>query len=260
MVANTVPALGQVSHPAVPTAALEEMSAAELVTRAACRERDAVGELLVRRMPMLATMAKRIASWRLDPDDLLADAISRLLEQWADGGVPHDNIDANLIRSMRKRVVDEVRSPRSRTSSLGSVPEPVEEPVCFHLKSSCTGVRPCPRGPGPSVDRSAPGAQATIVDGRKPGDLVAESAALTARSTPLQHRTKAGRSRALPQTLLEQRDQPACRRCAHELPRTVTAVLVDDPSDAAAGSRRVDGRGFGDRCGRHRALRQRSFA
>lgn len=211
--------------------AIHEASDAVLARLAAGGERVAAGELLSRRMPMLAAMARRITLPAIDADDLLAEAIAHLLSKWAEGDGPQDGIDAYVIRSMRNRVVDEIRSPRSRTSTMELMPEPaLPEPAEFHqveLHREFTLVQSA-LGRLPSDQRRV--LQATVVDGRKPADLVTELGRPAGAVYALQHRAKKGLQRSLLQIILEQSDEPACQKCSRELPKTITTELVDDPN------------------------------
>lgn len=108
-----------------------------LLARAASGDRAAAGAYLAQHLPALQSAARRIAGTRIDPDDLLADAVEGLLTKWADGGSRIDSPRSYLLASMRNRVINETRSPRSRTSRLdpaldiadpaaGSVEEAIE--------------------------------------------------------------------------------------------------------------------------------------
>lgn len=218
-----------------PISALQEMSDSELTERAAAGERRAAGELLARRMPMLAAVARRITLPIIDADDLLAEAITHLLARWATGSGPKDGVDAYLIRSMRNRVVDEVRSPRSRNTTIEFIPEPSEpEHAGFHraelhreLALVQTALARLPANQRQVL-------QATVVDGRKPGDLVGELGPSSGAVSILRHRAKLGLQRALLQTILEDSHEVDCQQCARHLPKVVTAELLDEPTAASA--------------------------
>ena len=191
--------------------AIQEVSSAAL---AAGGDRTAAGELLARRMPMLAAMARRITLPSIDADDLLAEAVAHLLTKWANGGGPQDGIDAYLIRSMRNRVIDEIRSPRSKTTTIELIPEPCEpESVDFHHVE---------------LYREFALVQAAL--DRLPPDQRRVLQAIYA----LLYRAKLGLQRSLLQTILEESDDIACRKCARRLPKTVTPELIDDPADPSA--------------------------
>lgn len=212
-----------------------EVDDAVLLQRAAEGERLAAGELLARRMPMLAAMARRITVPSIDPDDLLAEAITQLLSKWAEGKGPHSGIDTYVIRSMRNRVVDEIRSPRFRTTTVDVMPEPVPvvqvefEHVELHREFSLVQAA---LERLPADQRRV--LQATVVDGRKPAELVGELGRSAGAVYSLQLRAKHGLQRSLLQVILEQSDAPACRQCARELPKTITPELIDDSGSSAA--------------------------
>lgn len=232
---GTAASQGRNGDPERSPVAIQEVSDAALAQLAAGGDRTAAGELLARRMPMLAAMARRITLPSIDADDLLAEAVAHLLTKWANGGGPQDGIDAYLIRSMRNRVIDEIRSPRSKTTTIELIPEPCEpESVDFHhveLYREFALVQA-------ALDRLPPDQrrvlQATIVDGRKPGDLVGELDRPISAIYALLYRAKLGLQRSLLQTILEESDDIACRKCARRLPKTVTPELIDDPADPSA--------------------------
>jgi RNA polymerase sigma factor (sigma-70 family) len=211
---------------------MQDVSDAELAGLASRGEQTAAGELLARRMPMLAAMARRITLPSIDADDLLAEAITHLLHKWADGDGPQDGIDAYVIRSMKNRVIDELRSPRSKTTTLELIAEPSDpEPVDFHrveLHREFALIRT-------ALDRLPPDQRrvllATIVDGRKPGDLVDELNRPASAIYALLHRAKLGLQRSVLQAILEESDDDVCTKCARHLPKTITPELFDDPSE-----------------------------
>lgn len=214
---------------------LQALSDSELTHLASRGERNAAGELLARRMPMLSAMARRITLPTIDPDDLLSEAITHLLTKWAAGDGPQDGVDSYLIRSMRNRVIDEIRSPRSKTTTIEAIPEPQEpEALEYHrvelhrefalIQSAFDRL--------PTNQRRI--LQATIVDGQKPGDLIGKLAPSAGAVYTLLHRAKQGLQRSLLQTILEDSDKVACKKCAQQLPKNITAQLLDDPSDKTA--------------------------
>lgn len=54
----------------------------------------------------------------LDNEDLVAGAFERAMQLWAAGRGPQRDVRGYLVRSMRNRVVDELRSPRSRVVAI----------------------------------------------------------------------------------------------------------------------------------------------
>ncbi|PIO50407.1 hypothetical protein BV502_08665 [Leucobacter sp. OAMLP11] len=90
-----------------------------LLARASRGDRAAAGAYLAQHLPALHRSARRIAGRRMDPDDLLADAVEGLLVRWADGGEEIASPRGYILASMRNRVINEARSPRSRSTGLG---------------------------------------------------------------------------------------------------------------------------------------------
>ena len=87
----------------------ETSIADELARRAASGDRAAAAEFFRQNQRMLRSMARRMASDVLDPEDLLSEAVTTLLERWARGAGPDRSIVAYLISTMRNRVIDELR-------------------------------------------------------------------------------------------------------------------------------------------------------
>lgn len=61
----------------------------------------------------LAPAAARLRRVGLDGEDLVAEAFERVMRLWAAGRGPRQGVHGYLVNSMRNRVVDELRSPRS---------------------------------------------------------------------------------------------------------------------------------------------------
>jgi RNA polymerase sigma factor (sigma-70 family) len=99
-------------------AEFSKMTDDALVAEAAAGNMSAAAEYLSRHLRMLAAMSRRISGNVLDAEDLLSDAVMGLLRKWLDGTGPTEAVNAYVIRSMRNRVVDELRSPRSRETSI----------------------------------------------------------------------------------------------------------------------------------------------
>ena len=64
--------------------------------------------------PSLRRRAAHIGGALLDGEDLLAEAFEGMLRQWSRGHAASSGVAGYLTRSMRNRVIDEARSPRSR--------------------------------------------------------------------------------------------------------------------------------------------------
>lgn len=215
--------------------ALAEVSDLDLTDLAAGGDRAAAGEVISRRLPMLTAMARRYSSPGVDPDDLVADAIVKLLEKWSTGQGPRHGVTSYLLRTMQNRAVDELRSPRSRGVSIDVIAEPFDdEPIEFHraeLHEEFALVREALSRltlPQRQV------LQATVIDGRKPGDLVTEMKRPAGAVYAMAHRARVALQRSLLQVILEEDAPVECRRCAKALPRVVTADLLDETTSTAS--------------------------
>ncbi|QZY52241.1 RNA polymerase sigma factor [Leucobacter tenebrionis] len=72
----------------------------------------------------LSAMAAHIGKQYLDGEDLLAEVLERTMQLWAKGRGPTHNVNGYLVNSMRNRVIDEHRSPRSQ---VVGIPDRYEE-------------------------------------------------------------------------------------------------------------------------------------
>jgi RNA polymerase sigma factor (sigma-70 family) len=210
-----------------------EPSDAELAALACDGQRAAAGELLSRHLHLLTVMARRLAIPSLDADDLLAEAIANLLAKWADGDGPKEHVEAYIIRSMRNRVADELRSPRSKVVALDLEPEPSRaEDHEHHRAEMYREFELVQKALGRLPEDQRKVLLATVVDGRKPGDLVEEFARPAGAIYSLSRRAKVGLRRALLQTILVEDAPDACVQSAADLPQTITPDLLDEADSA----------------------------
>lgn len=72
---------------------------------------------------LLRAIAHRIAGTLMDPEDILSEAIVAVLTQWSQGNGPRESPTSYLAQTMRNRIKDELRSPRSRVGALDDVSE-----------------------------------------------------------------------------------------------------------------------------------------
>ncbi|MBQ3360120.1 MAG: sigma-70 family RNA polymerase sigma factor [Microbacterium sp.] len=197
-------------------------------------DRAAAGMFLLRNQRMLLTTARRLATSGIDPDDLLADALVGLLSLWKSGTGPKEKAGAYVIRSMRNRMIDEFRSPRSRVLPLvdaeDNLPTVMQDTRHIELDAEYRRVRAAllllP-------DDQQQVLRATIIDGRKPAELEEELGRPASSIYALSLRARKGLRRAMLRVILEEDDPPAeCRHAATRLPPVVTED-VDEAADSA---------------------------
>ncbi|RZT62816.1 RNA polymerase sigma factor [Leucobacter luti] len=192
--------------------------------------RDAAAEFCARSLGPLNAQARWLAKGALDPEDLAAEAISALLVLWSRGAGPTAKAHAYLVQSMRNRVVDEFRSPRSRVVGLDedeSQLPPVElttRAVDLHreygyVRSALASLS----APQQAVLRGI------IIDGRKPAELAVELDRPASAVYSLTRRSRLGLRRATLRVMLEEDAPEACRAAADALPE----IVVDDVAAAA---------------------------
>jgi RNA polymerase sigma-70 factor (ECF subfamily) len=218
---------------------LESASDATLIEMAAAGGRRAAGELLGRRMPMLSSMARRITLPSIDAEDLLADAVACLLDKWAHGIGPDDCVDTYLIRSMRNQIIDEIRSPRSKTTTVEVLPDVVEqEPAEFHQIELHQEFSLVQRALERLPENQRRVLQATVVENLSPAELAIELGRPAGAVYALRQRAKKRLQRALLQTILEENDGESCcgdcRKYARKLPEVITVDFIDDQDSPAA--------------------------
>lgn len=89
-----------------------------LIQRASKGEREAADLYLRRHWHRLQRSARYIAGWRGDPDELLASAVTSTWSKWTSGTGPDRNVTGYIAQSMRNRLLDDIKSPRSKDVSL----------------------------------------------------------------------------------------------------------------------------------------------
>ncbi|WP_217135822.1 sigma-70 family RNA polymerase sigma factor [Leucobacter chinensis] len=89
-----------------------------LTARAQAGDQDAVAKVVEFLISETRPMAFHLANGIMDPEDLQGEAIENLLHLWGRGKGPSYGAAGYLIRSMRNRCIDELRSPRSRTENF----------------------------------------------------------------------------------------------------------------------------------------------
>lgn len=201
-----------------------------LATAANRGDRAAAELYFTRNLPYLTSIAAWLVRDRgniLDSDDLASDAIAALIALWAQGKGPESGANAYVIRSMRNRLIDEFRAPRSRVTPLEA--ERVE-PSIEHstrevdLHREFTYVK--------AALASLPSDQqailvGTLVEGRKPGDLQVQLNRPASAIYSLNRRARVGLRRATLRVLLEENAPAECRHAAARLPDQV-ALTVEE--------------------------------
>ncbi|MFF7293664.1 RNA polymerase sigma factor [Microbacterium sp. NPDC008134] len=195
---------------------------AELVRLAATGDRDAAGEYFALMMPSLTLTAKRVAGITHDADDLLGDALLMVLSKWSQGTGPTENVPAYIAQTMRNRIRDDFRSPRSKVAPLDNVEEPAStaDPRIreLEIESEMAIVRRA-LAELPSDQQRV--LVATVLEGRKPRDLEEHMARPAAAIYSLTRRAKGNLRRTTLRLLLEENARPECVAAAQLLPETV---------------------------------------
>lgn len=202
-----------------------------LVARAAGGDRDAAGEYFAHTLPALTITAKRIAGTSHDADDLLGEALLVVLAKWSEGTGPTDNVPAYIAQTMRNRIRDDFRSPRSKVAALDVVEEPASraDPRIreLEIESELAVVR---RALGELPEDQQRVLVATVLEGMKPRDLEEHLARPAAAIYSLSRRARGNLRRTTLRLLLEENARPECVAAAQLLPETVG----DTPEDTKA--------------------------
>lgn len=164
-----------------------------------------------------ARTARRLSWGVMDPEDLLSEALLSCLEARA-GSLPPDHLNAYLATAMRNRVIDELRSSRRREVELseqivGVVP-PLEAPAGGEL-----GERELVRAALARVSEvHCRYLIRTVVEGRKPRELVDEFGRSAAALSSLAQRARNALARALSMEIIERCAATAHRRTSSGQP------------------------------------------
>lgn len=207
-----------------------------LVLRAAEGDRDAAGEYFAQVLPSLTHTSKRIAGITHDADDLLGDALLMVLAKWSQGTGPTENVPAYIAQTMRNRIRDDFRSPRSKVAPLDNVEEPVSsaDPRIreLEIESELAIVRKA-LAELPSDQQRV--LVATVLEGRKPRDLEEHMARPASAIYSLSRRAKGNLRRTTLRLLLEENARPECVAAAQLLPDA-----VGDTPEGTKGGRATD--------------------
>lgn len=180
---------------------LEELRRLDrLASKAADGDMEAAAEYLRSVLPRLRNIARSLARPPIDPEDVLSEAVTRLLAQWNRGAGPTEYAHAYIIRSMRNIITDELRSPRSRVRELP------EEATEILDESSMHEIRAVELSHEFAMVRTALAAlprdhqtvlQEIVVNGRKPSEMVDELERNAPAVSNLLKRAKAGLRRSI---------------------------------------------------------------
>lgn len=193
-----------------------------LVSAAAGGDRDAAGKYFAQTLPSLTITAKRIAGVSHDADDLLGEALLVVLAKWSEGTGPTDNVPAYIAQTMRNRIRDDFRSPRSKVAALDVVEEPASraDPRIreLEIESELAVVR---RALGELPEDQQRVLVATVLEGMKPRDLEEHLARPAAAIYSLSRRARGNLRRTTLRLLLEENARPECVAAAQLLPEAV---------------------------------------
>lgn len=217
-------------------AAQERAAADEDASAANAGDVAAASAYLARNLSYLTSIARwlaRDALGAVDPDDLAAEAIANLLTLWSQGRGPLSNPNAYLIRSMRNRIIDAHRSPRSRVQGLSDaeseLPPEYMSTREIDLHREYGYVRQA-LSSLPEDQQTV--LRATVIDGRKPAELEEELGRPASAIHALGHRARVGLRRATLRIVLEEDAPEECRRAAGRLPKTITTDVDESPDSA----------------------------
>lgn len=184
-----------------------------------------VGDYFRENTGLLLGMARRIAPSHVDPEDLLADAIASLLTQWAKHAGPREHINTYIVKSMRNRVKDELRSPRSRILGLAVEMDAPAEPSPLLRRAELgneIGLAQAALERLPADQRLV--LQEMVVNGHKPRDLEGVLKRPASSITALAVRAKQGLRRAMLQTLIAE-GTDECKKALRQVPNPTPLKL-----------------------------------
>ncbi|NLE97377.1 MAG: RNA polymerase sigma factor [Propionibacterium sp.] len=196
--------------------------------------RASADEVFRNEYTVLKQRADRIGGSVIDGDDLLSDAVEQLIVQHLRGRGPATHVAAYLTRTMRNRVIDEVRSPRSRVRHFYDDEEFVHaDDTNFHVEAA-----PETRWTREALAR-LPEAMRTVlvetaVHDRSPGELIKEQRrspnAVYSQIRRAKHRLR----RELLVVMLQEDAPSLCCERAELLPDVIAPHLDDmDPKSEA---------------------------
>lgn len=200
----------------------------ELVALAAEGDRAAAGAYFQKNQRLLMAMAHRISGGVLDPDDLLSEAMITVLTKWSQGTGPERYANAYVIQTMRNRVKDELRSPRSRVGEITETNAPLhDDSTEQHSADMHREYAIVRRALGLLPEDQRAVLVATVLEGRKPADLEEELGRPASAIYSLSRRARLNLRRATLRVVLEDGAPQKCRAASAELPEKVAAAPED---------------------------------
>ncbi len=186
-------------------------------------ESQALATHLIENWGLLTAMSRRIAGRVMDPDDLFSEALLKTFSRWETSDEPIEHLNAYLIATMRNRVKDELKSPRSRVESLDDEDalEALPQPELGHIDlfSELSLLREA-LAQLPPDQRSV--LEAMFYRGEKPGELTQRLGRSSLAVSQLARRAKTNLKRTMLRVLLERGSPPReCRHALRELPQRV---------------------------------------
>ncbi|QZY52245.1 sigma-70 family RNA polymerase sigma factor [Leucobacter tenebrionis] len=208
-------------------------------------DRMAASQLLVEVMPRLAVISRREAKGLLEPEDLQAHAVEKLLGLWAEGEGPANGVVGYLVRTMHNRVIDEARSPRSQTRNLHET----EDFASDEDPSKLVEFDREKRWVQGALKRLVPDQRRVMIgiyaEDLKPADLAEELGKSPNAVYSLHRRSKIALRRATLQEALVEGAPPVCRDAAEQLPDVIEEDIEETRNGGAAGMAHITGC---DRC------------
>lgn len=196
-------------------------------------DQEAASAYLTDNLSYLASMARWLAQGALDPDDLLSEATVNLLARWKQGAGPTSRPNAYVIRSMRNRIIDERKSPRSQVLSSEnedlSLPPVRDDTRRIDLYRELEYVK---AGFALLPTDQQQVLQSVTVEGRKPAELVTALHRPASAIYSLQRRAKTNLKRATLRVMLSENAPKRCVDAASRLPETVAEGL-DEAADSS---------------------------
>ncbi|GAA1604387.1 sigma-70 family RNA polymerase sigma factor [Leucobacter chromiireducens] len=202
-------------------ASIEELEA--LAQRANRGDRDAGGEFIAANLSywMAATRQILHMQHQSDAEDLVQNAIVKLIELWQQEKGPRSNSRAYVVVSIRNSYIDRLRSPRSRIGSLDQLAADKHEPAYEEFSTDLVHERDAVSRAFSTLSKDQQMVlEEVLVQGCKPADLVQRFERKAPAISNLLQRAKQSLRRALLIEYLAEGDIE-CAENAYDLPKQV---------------------------------------